>query len=192
MRKLIGIWLIATCVVLSGGFMSLHAQEEKPASEDNNAKAERRADSEQQSAPAAERPMHPYRADFVISELEDGKRINARHYSMLLNVGGWNQIKIGTRVPVSTEQNMFQYMDIGTGIKCRLIESGSDLAIDVQTDFSSLSAPEEQHSRQPITRQVSINGNTLVTSGKPVVIGIVDESTSKRQFQLEATVTKLR
>jgi hypothetical protein len=192
MRKLIGIWLIAASVALSGSFMTSYAQEEKPATEEHNGKAEHRADSGQDSAPAAEKPLHPYRADFVISELEDGKRINARHYSMLLNVGSWNQIKIGTRVPVSTGQNMFQYMDIGTGIKCRLIESGSDLAIDVQTDFSSLSAPEEQHSPQPITRQVSINGNTLVTSGKPVVIGIVDESTSKRQFQLEATVTRLR
>jgi hypothetical protein len=197
MRKLIGIWLIATCVVLSGGFMSLHAQEEKPASEDNNAKAERRADSEQQSAPAAERPMHPYRADFVISELEDGKRINARHYSMLLNAGGWNKIQIGTKVPVSTGssvpgQSQFEYLDVGTSIDCRLIESGDDLAIDVRTEFSNLSGPEEQHSPQPFIRQVSLHGNTLVVSGKPVVIGVVDDPSSHRQFQLEATVTKLK
>ena len=197
MRKLIGICLIAISVVLLGSLMSLHAQEEKPASEDNNAKAEPRADSGQQSAPAAEKPMHPYRADFVISQLEDGKRINARHYSMLLNTGGWNQIKIGTKVPVSTGssfqgQSQFQYLDVGTSIDCKLIESGDDLAIDVHSDFSNLSAPEEQHSPQPIIRQVSLSGNTLVISGKPVVIGVVDDPSSHRQFQLEATVTRLK
>src|SRR5947209_13845042 len=41
----------------------------------------------------------------------------------------WNQIKIGTKVPVSTGgsfqgQSQFQYIDVGTSIDCKLIESG--------------------------------------------------------------------
>src|SRR5215470_8098582 len=153
MRKLIGVWLIAASVTT--GFIRLQAQEEKSAPEDNSAKTEHRSDSGQQSAPTARRPMHAYRADFLISELEDGKRVNARHYSMLLNVGDWNTIKIGAKVPVATAsyQNQpaqFQYMDVGTSIMCRLTESGDDLGIDVRSDFSSLSAPEDQHSPQPI------------------------------------------
>jgi hypothetical protein len=37
-----------------------------------------------------------------------------------------------------------------------------------------------------------ISGSTLVISDKPVIIGSVDDPNSKRQFQLEVTVTKLR
>jgi hypothetical protein len=192
MRKLIGVWLIAISLVPSSVFIGLQAQEEKPAPEDSKAKAERRSDPGQQSPSAGEKPMHPYRADFLISELEDGKRINARHYSMLLNVGGSNEIKVGTKVPVSTSEHMFQYMDVGTRINCRLLESGDDLAIDVHSDFSSLSSPEDQHNSQPVVRQVTLSGNTLVTSGKPIIIGAADDPGSRHQFQLEATVTKLK
>jgi hypothetical protein len=177
----------------------MYAQEEnKPAQEDNKAKTENRTSSAQPGTPGgAEKPIHPYRAEFLITELEDGKKVNARHYSMLLNTGGWNQIDIGTKVPVSSGSSLhgqapFQYLDVGTSINCRLIESGDDLAIDVHSDFSNLSGPEEQHSQQPIIRQVRLSGNTLVVSGKSVVIGVVDDPSSHRQFQLEATVTKLK
>ena len=41
-------------------------------------------------------------------------------------------------------------------------------------------------------RQFSINASTLALVGKPTVMGSVDDPNSKRQFQLEITVTKLR
>jgi hypothetical protein len=44
----------------------------------------------------------------------------------------------------------------------------------------------------PVIRQIKINGNTLLVVGKPILIGSVDDPNSKRQFQLEVTVTKLR
>jgi hypothetical protein len=43
-----------------------------------------------------------------------------------------------------------------------------------------------------VIRQLKINASTLVLLGKPMVVGIVDDPNSKRQFQLEVTVTKLR
>jgi hypothetical protein len=44
----------------------------------------------------------------------------------------------------------------------------------------------------PIIRQIKISGSTLLVVGKPILIGSMDDPTSKRQFQLEVTVTKLR
>jgi hypothetical protein len=43
-----------------------------------------------------------------------------------------------------------------------------------------------------VIRQLKIGGSTLVVVGKPMVLGIVDDPNSKRQFQLEVTMTKLR
>jgi hypothetical protein len=181
MRRAMAMWTVVTIMISGYGLKSLQAQEEnKSASETNTVKAERPV-----------KPVHAYRVDFSISELEGGKKINTRHYSMDLNSGPWTQIKIGTRVPVSTSQNSFQYLDLGTSIDCEIGEEGDDLSLDVRSDFSNLSSPEE-HSTQPIIRQIKINGRTLAVPGKPIAIGSVDDPNSNRQFQLEATVTRLR
>jgi hypothetical protein len=111
---------------------------------------------------------------------------------MDLNSGPWSEIKIGTRVPVKPAEGTFQYIDLGTNISCELDEQDGDISLDVRSDFSNLSSPEEQHSSPPIIRQIKINGRTIATPGKPVVIGAVDDPNSNRQFQLEATVTRLK
>lgn len=193
MSKKIALWLAVLSLIVSGGVLALNAQEENtPHAQENNA-AEHRADAGKPGLPSGtQKPIHPYRVDFAITELQDEKKINSRHYSMLLDGGDWNQIKIGTRVPVSSTTGSFQYIDLGTSINCRLIESGDDLAIEAHSEFSNISGPEEQHSSQPVIRQVSLSGTTLVSNGKPAVIGVVDDPNSNRQFQLEATVTKLR
>ena len=44
----------------------------------------------------------------------------------------------------------------------------------------------------PVVRQIKISGDTLLVVGKPILIGSADDPSSKRQFQLEVTVTRLR
>ena len=142
-----------------------------------------------------ERPAkaaHAYCVDFSIHELENGKKLNTRHYSMDLNSGPWSEIKIGTRMPVTTGPGTFQYIDLGTSIECELNEQDEHVALNIRTDFSNLAGPEEQHSTQPIIRQIKIDGRTVATLGKPVVIGMVDDPNSNRDFELEATVTRMK
>jgi hypothetical protein len=43
-----------------------------------------------------------------------------------------------------------------------------------------------------VIRQLKISAGTLAQLGKPMVVGSVDDPNSKRQFQLEVTVTKLK
>lgn len=136
-------------------------------------------------------PIVAYRLDFSVNEMEDGKKINTRQYSMNLNAGDANSIKIGARVPVEPKNGEFQYLDIGTNIWCRLKERGSTIALEVKADVSNIAAPDQQ-SQRPIVRQVQINASTVAIPGKPMVVGIVDDPSSKRQFQLEVTATKLR
>jgi hypothetical protein len=38
-----------------------------------------------------------------------------------------------------------------------------------------------------VVRQIKIDGDTLLVTGKPIMIGSVDDPNSKRQFQLEVT-----
>jgi hypothetical protein len=139
----------------------------------------------------SQKPTTPYRLDFAVYELEDGKRINTRQYSMNLNADDSNEIKIGTRVPVANGPTTFQYLDVGTKIWCRLMERSNGLYLSVRSDISNF-APATQQGGQPIIRQIQINASTVVQPGKPLIVGSVDDTNSKRQFQLEVTVNKLR
>ncbi|HEY6184709.1 MAG TPA: hypothetical protein VIW67_20870 [Terriglobales bacterium] len=192
MQRTIAIWLLAISMTFGYGLKSLYAQEEtKAAAENDKAKS---------NGPA--KPLHAYRVDFSITELAEGKKVNTRHYSMVTNSGPWSTLKIGTRVPVATGSysnasaalinTQFQYLDVGTNIDCQVDEQGEDLSLIVRSEFSNLSSDDEQRTHQPIIRQIQINGRTITSSGKLVVIGAVDDPTSNRQYQLEAVVTKLK
>jgi hypothetical protein len=154
--------------------------------------------------PAKSQPVQPYRLDFSFNEVVDGKTVNTRHYSMNLTAGNADEIKIGTRVPVvsgsSSNNSMpsqYQYIDIGTQIWSQLRERGDDLILVVKGEISNLDVGTGtgEHTGAllpPVVRLIKINGDTLLVVGKPIVIGSVDDPNSKKQFQLEVTVTKLK
>jgi len=155
--------------------------------------------------PAKPKPVQPvqsYRLDFSFNEVADGKILNTRHYSMNMTGGNPNEIKIGTRVPVATGSSsstpaptQYQYMDIGTNIWAQLREHGDEFILVVRGEVSNLDVETGEHSGAllpPVVRQIKINGDTLLVVGKPIMIGSVDDPNSKKQFQLEVTVTKLK
>lgn len=163
-------------------------------------------------AEQVQRPVSAYRLDFSLNEMQAGKKINTRQYSMQLSTdtdgrfggGGGKQIKIGTQVPYEKwheaaegETNKghveMSYIDVGTRIRALIKENGNGLELSVDCDITSLADPEQtKSSSRPMLRQMNIEGSTVTEVGKPVVIGSVDDPDSKRQFQLEVTATKLK
>ena len=103
-------------------------------------------------------------------------------------------IKIGTRVPVESKLGEFQYLDVGTDILGRLQPHNDQLELIVNTEMSNFAIPDQAqgHESHPVIRQLKIGGSTLVVLGKPIVIASADDPNSKRQFQVEVTITKLR
>jgi len=142
----------------------------------------------------SDKALAAYRLDFSLYELEDGKKVNTRQYSMSLIQGvQWQELKIGTRVPVEMKQGEVEYLDVGTNISARLQETKSVLDLEVRADLSNFAAPDQAaKTSMPVLRQLRISGATLVSTGKPIVIGVVDDPNSKRQFQLEVTATRLK
>ena len=192
MRKAIAVWTIAVLGFIACWGAAGYAQEAAPANYEK-AKAEAKQNAESATA-EREKPVHAYRLDFSVNELEDGKKLNSRQYSLNLNADDANEIKIGTRVPVEAGHEQFQYMDVGTSIWCRIGERADGIPMSVRADISNFAIPEQGtgHESRPVVRQFKINASTLALPGKPMVVGSVDDPNSKRQFQLEVTVTKLR
>ncbi|HLV88146.1 MAG TPA: hypothetical protein VKV39_14265 [Candidatus Sulfotelmatobacter sp.] len=151
---------------------------------------------------AKPRPIEAYRLDFSFNEFEGEKKINTRHYSMDLTSGQHpNEIKIGLRVPVVSGtvggSTQFQYVDVGTRISAQLRPNGQsdEQELVVNSDVSNVDVTAEAGStpnQAPVIRQIKIEGVTLLKLGTPLLIGSMDDPNSKRQFQLEVTVTKLR
>ncbi|HVI09172.1 MAG TPA: hypothetical protein VND65_12850 [Candidatus Binatia bacterium] len=176
--------LVVTIVLLSGnGGWAQEASSRAPAES-----------IEEKTSSQKEKPlMEAYHLDFSLNELEDGKKINTRQYSTDLATNEGNEIKIGTRVPMQVKDGEFQYLDIGTNIFARLSETRGQTELVVRAELSNFAVPEhDPHEVHPIIRQMKIGGSTLLPVSKTIVIGSADDPNSKRQFQLEVTVTKLR
>lgn len=187
MRKIPAVAVIAVLGFMLCAGLPTRAQEATP---ETHAKG----GSAKEAHEAPDKPVHAYRLDFSVNELEDGKKINTRQYSMNLNADDANDIKIGTRVPVEEARGNFQYMDVGTSIWCRIEERPDGIPLVVHADISNFAVPDQAsgHESHPIVRQFRINASTLAQLGKPMVVGSVDDPNSKRQFQLEITVSKLK
>src|SRR5688572_27366839 len=83
---------------------------------------------EEEKKPEAPRVAVAYKIDFLLHEVEGGKRVNTREYSMLLRDGRRGSIRIGTRVPITLGDGKgVQYMDVGFNLDCSLRNAGSAL-----------------------------------------------------------------
>jgi hypothetical protein len=195
MPKSASFWTIAVLGFIICWAVTARAQDAAPAKNNDEAKASAQAKSDAEAAARREeKPIHAYRLDFSVNELEDGKTINTRQYSMNLQADDANEIKIGTRVPVETGQGQFQYMDVGTSIWCRIGERAEGIPLSVRAEISNFAIPEQStgHEARPVIRQLQIKASTLAQLSKPMIVGSEDDPNSKRQFQLVVTVTRLK
>jgi hypothetical protein len=146
------------------------------------------------------KPTDAYKVDFTLNELENGKQINTRSYSMLMgaeNLPKWTELKrlrVGSKVPVPTGGGGYQYEDVGMNIDCRLLPMGNGkVAIDTNWDYSSLAGdPGVNPNRQsPVFRQVRTSEEAVVPLNKPTVIAEMDDVASTRRYVFEVKVTKV-
>jgi hypothetical protein len=195
MRKATAVWTIAILGLMICWGAAGHAQDAAKANAEAKAAAQAKTEAEAAAAAArAEKPVHAYRLDFSVNEMEDGKKINTRQYSLNLNADDSEELKIGSRVPIDAGQGVMQYLDVGTSIWCRIGERPDGVPLSVRAEISNFAIPEQEsgHESRPVIRQLKINASTLAVLGKSMVVGSVDDPNSKRQFQLEVTVSKLR
>ncbi|HEY6252972.1 MAG TPA: hypothetical protein VI685_23690 [Candidatus Angelobacter sp.] len=156
---------------------------------------------------AQEAPKHLqkiYKAVFLIYEVEDGKKINERTYTLPVNsVDGSprdGSMKVGTRVPVATatatgDKTQWQYVDVGLSIDCNVTEQEDKFIVHGDLQLSSFALPEQgtepRSGGNPVLRNIRENFTTLVLPGKPTLVTTMDDVNSKKRLQVEVTVTRI-
>jgi len=156
---------------------------------------------------AQEAPKHLqkiYKVVFLIYEVEDGKKINERTYTLPVTSVDGNPrdstMRVGTRVPIATtaatsDKAVWQYIDIGLNIDCSVTEQGDKFIVHGGIVLSSLAIPEQgtdpRSGGNPVVREVRENFTTLVPPGKPTLVTTMDDINSKKRTQVEITATKV-
>jgi len=178
--------------ILSCAMLAARSTAAQDTSASTKLQPEKAAEEKAKSRP----PIEQYHLEFSINELEDGKKINSRQYSMNLDTNESDEIKIGTRVPVEVKEGEFQYMDVGTNIMARFgvnHDQTTELTVRAESsNFATEPSAGEKRDVHPLVRQLKMGGTVLLPVSKPVVISSADDPNSRRQFQLEVTVTKIR
>jgi hypothetical protein len=141
-----------------------------------------------------------YHLEFVVKELEGGKVINSRSYSMSVakrETGGNftnRSLRTGTKVLIQAEAGKTSYYDVGVSIDCRELELiQNELAMNLSAEISSLQGGGDgTQGGIPTILQNRWNSEVIVQLGKPTVIFSSDDVTSKRTLQLELTATPIK
>jgi len=181
MRKMM-TW--AVLLVAMAGWLPARAQEK---------------DETKKPAAAETRPVHYYRLEFTIRELQDKKVVNTRNYSMIVADNGVMTIqKSGARLPVQTGNGAWQYVDIGVQLRTRIRAEGENPMLVSTIEFSSPALPEQGITsatlakEQPVLRQANADISAPIIVGKPMVIASMDDPSLPRRFEIEVTPTRLK
>jgi hypothetical protein len=146
------------------------------------------------------KPADSYKVEFTVNELDNGKKINSRSYSMRLRTGvlpewsGWEHVRVGSRVPYAVEADKFQYVDVGMDIDCRLMPMGnSNIVIAANWGYSSVEGGRmvSANTQNPVVRQVRSDMEAVVPQDRATVISELDDVASTHHYVFEVKVTKI-
>ena len=157
-----------------------------------------------------DRPKKVYKLTYTVVESDGGKRIGVQHFDMVVTGGQRTVLKQGSKVPVVTgnftsgtnsSQNQFTYLDIGLNFDATLDEFTNGVRLRTKVERSSVAessnGPTEAAIHQslptdPVIRQTSLEGTSLLVAGKPQILGSLDIPDTTRHLDIEVEMNVMR
>jgi type II secretory pathway component GspD/PulD (secretin) len=149
-----------------------------------------------------DRPQRVYRLTYTINESDSGKLVGTQHFALLVAGGNHTILKQGSKVPIVTgsynhEQNENQtqmtYLDIGLNVDAEVDDFSGGLKLRSKLEQSSIA--EEKSGigpTDPIVRQSVLEGTSLLTLGKPMVLGALDVPGSTRHLDISVVAEQVK
>jgi type II secretory pathway component GspD/PulD (secretin) len=141
------------------------------------------------------RSRKTYRLTYTITDITDGKRSGAQHFTLIVISGVKTTLKQGSRMPIvtgtvdagnATQTSQVQYIDVGLNIEASADEYSDGLRLRTRVEQTS---PEEQKSglgpQDPVIRQTSLDETSMVTQGKPLILGSLEMPGGMRRQEIE-------
>ena len=141
-----------------------------------------------------------YRLTYTITDIDGGKRIGSQQFTLLVTSGEKSTFKQGSRVPIMTgttdgqaANTQMQYMDVGLSIEARTSGSPDSLKIHSKIEESSLGDEKPVGAAQdPVVRQTLFDEASVLSQGKPLVLGSLDLSGTTRSQEIAVVAELVR
>lgn len=136
-----------------------------------------------------------YKADIAVRDTEPGGKANIRRFSMLIEEGGTGKVNSGGRLPFAVGSGNWNWMDVGVRLTCKVRETREQLMLNLNADINDIvggTSAASATTAPPSQSHHSVEVDTSVTPGKPTTLLTWDDPSSKRRYEIEATVTKSR
>jgi hypothetical protein len=145
-----------------------------------------------------------YHVQYVFRDGADANNLVERRYTMLVNGGHKGVFKVGTKTPTVTGafqplnvnplvNTQYTYLDVGVTIECQVQELDTRVELHSTLDLSTLAEneppPPPNSVRNPNIKQTRMELNSTLTLGRPTVIATIADAATRRNLQVEATVT---
>ncbi|HET7214064.1 MAG TPA: hypothetical protein VFL79_10780 [Terriglobia bacterium] len=82
-----------------------------------------------------------YRVSYKVDELENGKTINSRSYTLMARAGEREFANIGSRIPVAF-QGKLEYHDVGMAVSCIIRPEGDKLIVHSGFNLNTIADKE--------------------------------------------------
>jgi Bacterial type II/III secretion system short domain len=148
-----------------------------------------------------DRPKKAYRLTYTITDIDGGKRIGVQHYSTIAIDGQRTLVKQVSKFPVVTgsynnassqTESQVTYLDVGLIFDATLSSTSSGASLHLKVERSSMAEERSGVGPQdPVVRSTSIEGTTLLTVGKPEVLGSLDIPGSTRHLDVDVMIEPL-
>lgn len=142
-----------------------------------------------------------YRLTYTITETDSGKLVGTQRFAVIVVSGGKTDVKQGSKVPIvvasaeagSGHGTQVEYIDVGLEIEASL--DGYFDGVRLRTKVVQSSVVDEKTGvgpQDPVIRQTTLEGTSLFTPGKPLVLGSLDIPGSTRHQDVEVVSELVR
>ncbi len=143
-------------------------------------------------------PQRAYRLTYTVTTFDNKERIGTEHFSMVLVTGQHAVLKQGSKVPIvigtskpetGGSNSQVTYLDIGMNFDATLSEFATGVRLQSKIEQSSI-APEQSSvgAADPVIRQTVLEGTSILTPNKPLILGSLDIPGSTRHVDLTVTM----
>jgi type II secretory pathway component GspD/PulD (secretin) len=149
-----------------------------------------------------DQPKKAYRLTYTFTEMDGGKSIGTQHFAIVVVSGERTTLKQGSRVPLVTgsfdrgatqAQTEVSYVDVGLNFDVLLDESADAVRLRSKVEQSSIADQVSGVGPQdPVIRQTTLEGTSLLTAGKPLMLGSLDIPGSTRRLDVSVVMEPIK
>ena len=146
---------------------------------------------------SADGPSAFYHLVYTLTESDGPKRLGNQRFVLTVSSNreaGSSQLKVGSKVPVSTSPKnsttqQITFVDVGLTIQVRTqraFSGGLEVFSDVEQ--SSIAVSPDEKILDPLIRNSNLRGTAVLYPDKPVSLGAFDVPGSTRHYEVQVTM----